>query len=542
MISVMVLSPKKNWLLLVLFLGLSPLSCKKRQDAHTKASPVNRKLLGVGQPYHPPKDILDEPLDKSMAKRRQAAWAIIEQVVEEIEVGQTQDEFRPESNLLPLWNTWYEGHEINWMMLTLYDELKDQDRIQFDEAGAPKTVGSGSGADFCPEDLLTIFDRHEKKDISVRFDEDRYLRRLRQFRNRSEVRGISGTGITLFSPAIFSHYLANYRQVFQCDRLIPDLNRDTPPPTSKNFTHCFKSEFPGVQVAPAGVLSESNSEPEVGRSRYPSTCGSRQVPQKGLIREKFGTAVAIKTAWQLVEDNSEIAVFDTSARGLKDSFDSGHWQAHQYKKASEISDEEIYTIRTSPEIESSRKTDYQLTALHIITKDLRDWMWITLWWSPEPDTDFGADRPDHWPETSPWRQYKMCVVSDYREQDPSPEAELTEPTLRNAVAMVHERMKPHTWCSNPYIEQGLGNARTNCIGCHQHAGTGVLSENVYLDDPEDPENGARRRLFPDGGRAKIRKNFPGEYMWSFSDSPDFFQYNIRYIVNSYRDLGDDFGF
>ncbi|NIS36800.1 MAG: hypothetical protein GWN73_40355, partial [Actinobacteria bacterium] len=33
-----------------------------------------------------------------------------------------------------------------------------------------------------------------------------------------------------------------------------------------------------------------------------------------------------------------------------------------------------------------------------------------------------------------------------------------------------------SWCSNPYIEHGRGNARTNCIGCHQHGGSEVFTD------------------------------------------------------------------
>ena len=80
----------------------------------------------------------------------------------------------------------------------------------------------------------------------------------------------------------------------------------------------------------------------------------------------------------------------------------------------------------------------------------------------------------------------------------------------------------------------LGNARTNCIGCHQHAGTGELSEHVFLDDPSDPDNAQRRARFPHGSRSQVRLNFPGDYLWSFAESPDYFQLEINEVIGNYE--------
>jgi hypothetical protein len=57
-----------------------------------------------------------------------------------------------------------------------------------------------------------------------------------------------------------------------------------------------------------------------------------------------------------------------------------------------------------------------------------------------------------------------------------------------------------SWCSNPYLEQGTGNAGTNCIGCHQHGGTGLL--------PEDILAGAHH------GTPRVRNNFFTDYLWA----------------------------
>ena len=76
----------------------------------------------------------------------------------------------------------------------------------------------------------------------------------------------------------------------------------------------------------------------------------------------------------------------------------------------------------------------------------------------------------------------MCVVSAHEEHDPAQPAGPTR-------------------CSNPYLERGAGNARTNCIGCHQHAGTSMLPENILKD-------------FPSDGRTEVRRNFPADYLFA----------------------------
>jgi len=57
------------------------------------------------------------------------------------------------------------------------------------------------------------------------------------------------------------------------------------------------------------------------------------------------------------------------------------------RRAGSPSATDIYTIA----LETGAR--FRLPALHIMSKELDHWMWITLWWSASPDNDFGADRP-----------------------------------------------------------------------------------------------------------------------------------------------------
>jgi hypothetical protein len=144
---------------------------------------------------------------------------------------------------------------------------------------------------------------------------------------------------------------------------------------------------------------------------------------------------------------------------------------------------------------------FRLPALHVMTKELDHWIWITLWWSPQPDTDFGADRPAALAALpGPWRNYKMCVSTSYLERDPDPRGGFGG-SLGDALAAVHRGVGAPSWCSNPYLEQGPGNAGTNCIGCHQHGGTSLTPESILAG-------------LPHHGSTRIRNNFFTDYLWA----------------------------
>jgi hypothetical protein len=148
-----------------------------------------------------------------------------------------------------------------------------------------------------------------------------------------------------------------------------------------------------------------------------------------------------------------------------------------------------------------------MVALHIMTRELDHWLWVTLWWSPEPDGDFGADRPASITALGgPWGSYKMCTVAGFDEGDADPAGGF-DGSLGASLAAVHAGAGGPSWCSNPYLELGHGNAETNCVGCHQHGGTALRAEDLLGDEV----------AFPDRTRAQVRNNFPSDYAWSTVD-------------------------
>src|SRR5690606_6160935 len=74
---------------------------------------------------------------------------------------------------------------------------------------------------------------------------------------------------------------------------------------------------------------------------------------------------------------------------------------------------------------------FALTGLHIMTKELEHWVWVTLWWSDRPDEDCGADRPADFP--APFDHYKLCSVVAFEEDDDDPRGGAADPSLARAL-------------------------------------------------------------------------------------------------------------
>lgn len=231
-------------------------------------------------------------------------------------------------------------------------------------------------------------------------------------------------------------------------------------------------------------------------------------------------SAVIKADWRRAQLGFTLPVYDTSAAALarrlspygpvawaEPGADSdGDDDSGAGDSQADPGPEEIYTLALP------NGSIYRLAGLHIMTKELDHWIWVTLWWSPAADQDFGADRPAAITALGgPWQNYKMCVVTAFAEEDPDPEGGFaaTAPSLAQALAAVYPGQGGPSWCSNPYLELGRGNAGTNCIGCHQHGGTGLRAEDILADE----------QLFPQRGRTMIRNNFATDYSWAV-DSGD----------------------
>lgn len=439
----------------------------------------------------------------------------------------------PEGNdvpKVPRWQTWYGVEDINRIFKKAYSQLSDDEQVE----RAPLTdaeIGRAFHADHTAVDRSNRWPLWRYTDavdelydcpLEKRADEsqDDYERRCARAR-QSKFSGAAGAGggiaRIMYSPAMVLHTMRNYGKVLDCRN---DATTDTwcgedesceDPPD--NFTTCFKSEFPADAGDPwDGVETEGGTSLD------------------GL--PKVGGTVLIKAKWKRAGFDFQLNAYDTDAEAMEARIGSGEaakWreEGQRVYEAAEGPDEskfpepsDIYTIKT-------RNGDvYRLTGLHIMTKELRHWFWISLWWSDKPDKDFGADRPSSFDELpSVWSNYKMCSVVAYRESDPNAAARFDEhPSLQKAIEATGGEAGKPTWCSNPYIEDGAGNARTNCIGCHQHAGTRLKEKlgegkpgQFDLDEVIAHESSrlTATNRYPANGRIRRRTHFPTDYAWSF---------------------------
>ncbi|QDG49356.1 cytochrome c [Persicimonas caeni] len=435
---------------------------------------------------------------------------------------------------IPRWATWYGVEDINRIFKHAYAQLTDEERL----ARAPLSdvqIGDAFHYNHTAVERSSRWPLRRYTDAVLdlygceieRFEgesEEDWQQRCAEAR-QSKFSGSSaaGGGIArmVYSPAMVLHMMRNYPEILACrddklaDTWCAEGDDCVDPP--ENFSTCFANEFPADAGDPWEGLDPEEAGHLVG---LPSAGGT----------------VLIKATWSRVGFGFELPAYDTDAEALERRIGPGQnalWDEEgdrTYESPQDPTElafpgpNDIYTIRTSS------GGVYRLTGLHIMTKELRHWQWITLWWSDTPDSDFGADRPDSFGELDPvWSNYKMCVVVDYTEADADVLARFEDlPSLQAALAATNPEPGAPTWCSNPYIEHAEGNARTNCIGCHQHAGSRYKEALGDEPQPFDVDeiiahesadmNEANR--YPANGRLRRRTHFAADYSWAFSRLDD----------------------
>ncbi len=242
----------------------------------------------------------------------------------------------------------------------------------------------------------------------------------------------------LFSPKLAAHLIANYPSVIRCLReagKIPSPHEDLE--ASENFSPCIGTEAP------------------------------------------FGSVV-VKARW--VQDEGQVQKVPTDVDAVGSQVTGGTW----------IGSEKLHIPAGTAHGAKDPVTGKvkKLLALHIAVKETRDWVWITLWWAPDKN-HFGEDKPQDFPGA--WRNYEMCSVTGYKALP----YEKRDSVRALAEAAIDRETQGDSWCSNPYIEVEPGNARSNCIGCHQHGGSEATDVSRH-------------------GRGKVRRNFPSDYLWSMN--------------------------
>lgn len=440
--------------------------------------------VGRGGDYVPSSEdeaTLSKRLRRSMHDRRVFAWKLVEQMLKPQKVKKAEgDDFYD----VPLWQTWYEGMAPS----DGPSELKPIIELYISK------LALNPNADR-KQLIKEAMDEYHTKNFLNTLTNQNFERILFQHKDSNLPAEFGGRGFTLFSPSFVEHLMAEAQGVDECKVTQNPADKDPPSPT--DFSYCI-SEFPR-------------------------------------------SAVMVKTTWN--DLSKGVPVVDTSAAAVAAAIKEGTWPgpSHPRKKMLTMAHPGESSIYTNI---STTGTKYGLTAIHFSTKDVREWVWVSLWWDPNATNDYGADRPasiDAY-NGGVWKNYKMCVVTAFTEDDSQPWKTYTGSmkslggSIQSAYQALQEQIsdgadevaganpndlgdlgpwpapynKMTTWCSNPRLESHVGNARTSCIGCHQFSftNTGGGTNPVFIEAATHGHNAQF-------GRAQSRKNFPADFAWSF---------------------------
>lgn len=512
----------------------------KLGNVSSAATVQDRKIIGAVAPYAADLSLAarDEELRVSIAARRQVAWDAVAKVLAPTPLGEPAlaQQFGGQP-AIPAWHTWFARDDFDRVFKKLYRDLGPEARAArapLDDATIDAGFAWNTGAlDELPE-----------------WPEQRYQDYLAQITTQEHAQGVGGVHRVGYSAGAMRHLIKSYDRQYACrsdaapDPFAPQPVREGSIVHAREALAVGECEWRvlGPFVASAGasvtvtatgdgdadlyVQRGTAPEPDAfdcrsagdasdetcstagGGPIYVAVFGARasnvtveveylaeDVAEPTCLEgEMPRDAVLVKADWRRKLAGENLPYFDTSSARMRERFAlDADWASGDGSANPDASS--IYTMMLP------NGSEFRLPALHVMTKELDHWLWITLWWSPSPDSDFGADRPASVAALpGPWRNYKMCVVSSYLEGDPDPRGGAAG-SLGDALEAVSGGPGTPSWCSNPYLELGAGNAATNCIGCHQHGGTDLTPEAILA-------------TLPHHGSTRTRNNFFTDYLWA----------------------------
>jgi len=512
----------------------------KLGTAKSAATVQDRKIIGAVAPYQADLGLAarDEELRTSIATRRQVAWDIVAKVLAPTPLAEPMlaANFGGQPSI-PAWHTWFTREDFDRVFKKLYRDL------------GPAARRARADLDAATIDAGFAWNTHAVEELPE-WPEQRYLDYLAVIDTQEEAQGIGGVNRVGYSSGAMRQLIHSYEQQYGCrvnpppDPYAPEGVREGGMVKQVETLAVDECEWRvlGPFVASAGAkvkvtsTGDGDADLYVRRGAAPEAhdfdCRSSgdassetcTVAGGGLVYVAvFGAqasnvevdveylaedvalptcldgemprdAVLVKADWRRKLAGENLPVFDTSPTRMRERFAlEADWGTGD--GAANPDPSSIYTI-TLP-----NGNEFRMPALHVMTKELDHWLWITLWWSNNPDSDFGADRPASVASLpGPWRNYKMCVATAYLEGDPDPRGGAGG-SLGDAIESVHGGVGAPSWCSNPYLELGEGNAATNCIGCHQHGGTDLTPEAILA-------------TLPHSGSTRVRNNFFTDYLWA----------------------------
>lgn len=492
----------------------------------------SRKVVGEASPYpaDPTLRARGDRLDRDQRARRDAAWDAIAKVLAPVPLAEElPNHAGPDT--LPRWHTWY-GR----------DDLK---RI-FQKVWRAEPASLRLARDPIPDDDLDAGFAWNPRAVEEQasWPEERYRAYVESLDDQAEVDGVGGLHRVQYAPSAARHLLASYADEMRClEGAPPDAFVDGAPTqprltrepvglaaceakiygpyfvaTGETLTAYTDADYSISRELPDGVVAcggdgvvcdvdgpgtlwitvSAGLDPVDGELVVETT--APDAPWAGCLDGRFPLdAAVVKADWRRAELAFEVPRHATDADALAAvgaGTVDGDWGEGQ--GTADPGADDIYTIVTE------NGDRFRLVALHVMTRELDHWLWTTLWWSPDPDTDFGADRPAT--VDGVWANYKMCASTAFAEGDADPTGGYAgdHPDLGAALAAVYAGQGGPSWCSNPFLEVGHGNASTNCVGCHQHGGTDLIAEQIL----------ASPTTMPASGRVQVRNNFPADYSWA----------------------------
>lgn len=503
-------------------------------SAQSASTIQDRKVIGAVAPYAADLTLAhrDDELRTSIAARRAAAWQTVAKVLAPVPLTDANQ------YALPAWHTWFGRGDFDRVFKKLYRDLGPAGRAARAQL-SPATIDAGFAWNTTALDEVPEWDAQRYQDYLAAID------------SQVEAHGIGGIDRVGYSSGAMRELLHSYTQQYACRiDAPPDAYAAQEVRPGTLVTHheevavasCeWRVLGPFVAAVGAQVTVTSTGDGDadlyVRRGAAPEpdehdckSAGDRStetctVDGGGLVyvavfgadassvaidvtylsedvalptclaQEMPRDSVLIKADWRRHLPGENLPFFDTSAARMRERLGTAKadWALDGDGSANPDASK-IYAL-TLPNGNS-----FRLPALHVMTKELDHWQWITLWWSPNPDADFGADRPAAFANLpGPWANYKMCTVTAYLEGDADPRGGFAG-SLGDSLEAVAHTNGP-TWCSNPYLELGEGNAATNCIGCHQHGGTMLTPLEILQQQPHH-------------GSTRVRNNFFTDYLWA----------------------------
>lgn len=207
-------------------------------------------------------------------------------------------------------------------------------------------------------------------------------------------------------------------------------------------------------------------------------------------------AALLKTAWRRSGQGVAFQSFATDAASLDRQLKAPQWLPQENWQP---------PAGTSYALQTPSGQTFHLTGMHLMLKLEDDWLWSSIWLGPLAAQDLAVDHGEG------LASYRLCSVSSFASPlDIKRDDEAKWPLPLQESAAILRQNQIANWCSNPYLEVGKNNQKTNCIACHQYAGL-----------PWSRDEITRRLHFDLPSMQKPSSELgPADFVWSLLNGPD----------------------